>query len=91
VAIGLVYAAELAFRLGRIDAATVAEHRRVVGGYDLPMTLPPGSDPELLVSLFARDKKAVEGVTFVLDGPHGVEPVRIDDRTLLLEALAELH
>ena len=27
-------------RLGRIDAARVAEHRRIVAAYDLPMTLP---------------------------------------------------
>jgi 5-deoxy-5-amino-3-dehydroquinate synthase len=87
VAIGLVYAAEVAFRLGRIDADRVAHHRRVVAGYDLPMIVPPGLDPEELVALFARDKKAVRGLTFVLDGPHGVEPVRVDDRTLLLDAL----
>ena len=91
VAIGLVYAAELARRLGRIDSARVAEHRRVVAGYDLPMRLPEGSDPEQLVDLFARDKKAVEGLTFVLDGPDGVEPVRVDDRRILLEALEELR
>ena len=87
VAIGLIYAAELAHRLGRIDAARVAEHRRVVGGYDLPMTVPAGSDPEQLVDLFARDKKAVTGLTFVLDGPDGVEPVQVGDRALLLAAL----
>ena len=45
VAIGLVYAAELARRLGRIDAVAVAEHRRVVAGYDLPLVPPPGSPP----------------------------------------------
>jgi 5-deoxy-5-amino-3-dehydroquinate synthase len=86
VAIGLIYAAELARRLGRIDAARVEEHRQVVGGYDLPMVVPPGLDPEHLVDLFSRDKKAVDGVTFVLDGPNGVEPVRTDDRALLLGA-----
>src|SRR5205807_8293293 len=41
VAIGLVFAAVLAERLGRIDEQRVDEHRRVVGGYDLPMNLPP--------------------------------------------------
>ena len=40
VAIGLVFAAELARRLGRIDDERVAEHRPVVGGYDLPSALP---------------------------------------------------
>ena len=49
MAIGLVYAAELARRLGRIDDARVAEHRRVVAAYDLPATLPAGLDPDELV------------------------------------------
>ncbi|MGZ4705175.1 MAG: 3-dehydroquinate synthase family protein, partial [Acidimicrobiales bacterium] len=59
VAIGLVYAAELARVLGRIDDERVAEHRRVVGRYDLPASLPPGVDPDQLVALFGRDKKAI--------------------------------
>jgi 5-deoxy-5-amino-3-dehydroquinate synthase len=88
VAIGLIYAAELARLLGRIDGARVEEHRSVVAGYDLPMVVPPGLDPEHLVDLYSRDKKAVDGVTFVLDGPDGVEPVRIDDRKLLLQAFS---
>jgi 5-deoxy-5-amino-3-dehydroquinate synthase len=37
--------------------------------------VPPGVEPELLVSLMARDKKALDGLTFVLDGPAGVELV----------------
>jgi 5-deoxy-5-amino-3-dehydroquinate synthase len=91
VAIGLVYAAELAHALGRIPAARVAEHRRVLAAYDLPDRLPPRSDPDELVALFARDKKAVDGVTFVLDGPDGVEPVRVEDRELLLAVLERLR
>jgi 5-deoxy-5-amino-3-dehydroquinate synthase len=87
VAIGLIFAAELAHRLGRIDRARVDEHRRVVAGYDLPLSLPPGVDPDELVALFGRDKKAVGGLTFVLDGPNGVEPVRVDDRALLRDTL----
>ena len=87
VAIGLVYAAELAWRLGRIDRARVDEHRATVGAYDLPMSLPPGVDAEELLPLFARDKKAVRGVTFVLDGPNGVEPVTGIDEKIVREAL----
>ncbi len=75
VAVGLVFAAELAARLGRIDAERVAEHRAAVAAYDLPASLPPGADPVELVRLFARDKKAIGGLTFVLDGPQGVEVV----------------
>ena len=76
VGIGLVYAAELARRMERIDAGRVAEHRQVVGAlYGLPMAIPPGVDPDDLVLLMSRDKKALDGLTFVLDGPGGVEVV----------------
>lgn len=87
VGIGLVYAAELALRLGRIDAASVAEHRRVVGGYDLPMRIPDGTDAVSLVPLMRRDKKALGGLTFVLDGPGGVEVVRDVDPAVVEETL----
>jgi 5-deoxy-5-amino-3-dehydroquinate synthase len=75
VAVGLVFAARLARRLGRVDDATLAEHQRVVGGYGLPTEVPAGQDPAELVRLMGRDKKAVDGLTFVLDGPRGVEVV----------------
>jgi 5-deoxy-5-amino-3-dehydroquinate synthase len=91
VAIGLVYAAELAHALGRIDADRVAEHRRVVAAYELSGRLPHGTDPQELVELFARDKKAVDGITFVLDGPDGVEPVAVEDPEVLLDTLERLR
>ena len=75
VAIGLVFAAELAHHLGRIDAVRVGEHRTMVAAYDLPTRLPPGVEPAELLPLLARDKKALNGFTFVLDGPGGVEVV----------------
>jgi 5-deoxy-5-amino-3-dehydroquinate synthase len=76
VAVGLVYAAELARHLGRIDDWRVDDHHRVVGeDYGLGTALPAGSDPDELVRLMARDKKAIDGLTFVLDGPDGVEVV----------------
>ena len=90
VAVGLVFAAELAEVLGRIDAARVAEHRRVVGTYDLPASLPDGVDVDELVALFARDKKAVDGVTFVLDGPDGVESVTDVPRAAIDEAFRRI-
>jgi 5-deoxy-5-amino-3-dehydroquinate synthase len=91
VALGLVYAAEVGRRMGRIDADRVAEHRRVVAGYDLPLRLPDDIDPVRVVDLFSRDKKAVDGVTFVLDGPRGVEPVAVGDRALLLDAMEAIQ
>jgi 5-deoxy-5-amino-3-dehydroquinate synthase len=75
VAVGLVFAAELAKLLDRIDTARVVEHREMVATYDLPDSLPPEADPAELLRLFSRDKKAVRGLTFVLDGPKGVEVV----------------
>ncbi|MDQ3384887.1 MAG: 3-dehydroquinate synthase [Actinomycetota bacterium] len=88
VAIGLVFAAELAVRLGRIDATGVAEHRATVAAYDLPTKVPPGLDPDELIGLFSRDKKAIDGMTFVLDGPHGVEVVTGVPRPTIEAALA---
>lgn len=87
VAIGLIYAAEVAHRAGRIDAARVQEHRDVVSSYGLPTTLPAGVDAEALLGLFSKDKKATHGVTLVLDGPNGVEPVTGLAPELLRESL----
>ena len=91
VAIGLVYAAELAHVLGRIDQARVDEHRRVVGAYDLPVDLPAGADPDQLVQVMARDKKAIGGLTFVLDGPDGVEVLTGVDRAAIDEAFERMR
>jgi 5-deoxy-5-amino-3-dehydroquinate synthase len=76
VAIGILFAALLAERLGRIGADRVAEHRKVIGSFDLPTDLPPGAEAAELVAFMGRDKKAQQDLTFVLDGPDGVEPVR---------------
>jgi len=75
VAIGLLFAALLAQRLGRIDDTRVDEHRKVIASFDLPTDLPPGAGADELVTFMARDKKAQQDLTFVLDGPAGVEPV----------------
>lgn len=76
VGIGLVFAALLARRLGRIGDERVRRHVEVVEGYGLSTALPPRIDTAEIVTLMARDKKATDGLTFVLDGPGGVEAVR---------------
>ncbi len=91
VAIGLVYAAHLAARLGRIDEGRVAEHRKVVAGYDLPISLPPGADEAELLALMGRDKKALDGLTFALDGPNGVEVVAGVDPAIAKQALEDVR
>jgi 5-deoxy-5-amino-3-dehydroquinate synthase len=75
VGIGLAYAAALARRLGRIGDDRVADHHRVLATYELAASLPDGVDHARLVDLMGRDKKAIGGLTFVLDGPDGVEVV----------------
>lgn len=90
VAVGLVYAAELAHRLGRIDRSRVDEHRRVAAEYGLRTVLPEGAEADELLTLMARDKKAVDGLTFVLDGPEGVEVVTGVDPQAAAAALATM-
>ncbi len=77
VAVGLIFAAELGAELGRIDAERVQQHRAVVAGeYDLMTNPPPGLDADELMALMYRDKKALgSGLTFVLDGPNGIDVV----------------
>jgi 5-deoxy-5-amino-3-dehydroquinate synthase len=90
VAVGLVFAAKLARQLGRIDEERVELHRRVVGSFDLSPALPSGADPERLISFMARDKKAHQDLTFVLDGPAGVEVVHGIDGADVVATLAEM-
>jgi 5-deoxy-5-amino-3-dehydroquinate synthase len=92
VAIGLVFAARLARHLGRVDDERVAEHDKVVAAYDLPSRLPPGVDPAALVDVMGRDKKVTgAGLTFVLDGPQGLEVVRGVPADAVLATLPELQ
>ncbi len=91
VAVGLVYAALLAKRLGRIDDGRVEHHRRVVGAFDLATRLPPVIDPGELLEFMGRDKKAQGDLTFVLDGPDGVEVVRGIDRGDVVATLADME
>jgi 5-deoxy-5-amino-3-dehydroquinate synthase len=92
VAVGLVYAAHVAHRLGRIDEARVQRHYDVVGGsYELGTALPAGLEPDELVALMGRDKKVLStGLTFVLDGSAGVEVVAGVDPAVARAALADL-
>ena len=90
VAIGLRYAAEVARLLGRIDDDRVAEHERVLDAYGLSWKLPADIDVDEIIELFGRDKKATDGITFVLDGPNGLEVVPGVDPGVLATALAQM-
>jgi 5-deoxy-5-amino-3-dehydroquinate synthase len=91
VGIGLVFAAELARALGRIDGERVDAHRAVVGDlYGLGVDIPDVASVTELMALMGRDKKAIGGLTFVLDGPNGVEPVAGVDPSTVSDLLASL-
>ena len=93
VGIGLVYAARLAHIMGRISAERVQQHYDIVGGaYELETALPDGLSPQRVVELMSRDKKVLDGgLTFVLDGPHGVEVVADVPVDGVLAALGEMR
>ena len=91
VALGLLFAARLAQALGRIDAGRVARHVEVVRAYGLPEVVPAGLEPDELFERMGRDKKAAAGgLTFALDGPHGVEVVRDVDAGVVRDVLAAM-
>jgi len=75
VALGLLCAAYLARHLGRIGDARVQEHRDVLKAYGLTAQLPNDVTHDELIALMARDKKAIDGLTFILDGVKGLEVV----------------
>jgi 5-deoxy-5-amino-3-dehydroquinate synthase len=88
VAIGLIFAAHLAELMDRIPLTRIDEHFEVIGvEYGLGTDIPPGLDPHHLLDLMRRDKKALDGLTFVLDGPRGVEVVAGVADELVLQAL----
>ncbi len=91
VAIGLMYAAAVARRLDRIDDQRVAAHRAVLDRHELPSTLPNGLAADELLTLMGRDKKAIDGLTFALDGPDGVEVVAGVDPDVARDALDDVR
>ena len=76
VAVGMIFAAHVAHAMKRIDKSRVEEHYQVIGEtYGLKVKPDEKVDRLALVELMRRDKKAVSGLTFVLDGPSGIEVV----------------
>jgi 5-deoxy-5-amino-3-dehydroquinate synthase len=90
VAVGLCFAGRLARALGRIGDDRVAQHDAVVARYELAGELPAGADRDLLIAHMRRDKKSKGDLTFMLDGPNGVEPVRGVDPAVVGSVLDEM-
>jgi 5-deoxy-5-amino-3-dehydroquinate synthase len=79
VAIGLVFAGALAGGCERVGPDVVDRYQAVPATLGLMTEVPGGEalDPDALLELMRRDKKASGGLTFVLPGPDGIE--RVDD------------
>ena len=76
VAVGMIYAAHLAHAMQRISQARVEEHYKVIGQtYGLKVKPDKKINRKDLIELMRHDKKAVSGLTFVLDGASGIEVV----------------
>ena len=76
VAVGLIYAAHLAHAMQRISQARVEEHYKIIGQtYGLKVKPDERVNRKELIELMRHDKKAVSGLTFVLDGTSGIEVV----------------
>lgn len=89
VSLGLLCAAHLAQVMGRIDDVRVMDHYRVVHDvYGLAIPMPIASNEELL-TVMARDKKALDSLTFVLDSDRGLEVVNEIQKTHV-EAAVEM-
>jgi shikimate kinase/3-dehydroquinate synthase len=89
IGVGMVFAAELASRAGRLDDAAVARHRRILSLIGLPTTYDPDAFDELL-SIMSLDKKA-RGSTLrfvILTGVGKVEILSGPPEELLREAYA---
>jgi 3-dehydroquinate synthase len=91
VSVGLVFAAELAHAVGRLDAGDVARHRELLGGLGLPTSYDADRWPELLAAMRV-DKKARGAVLrfVVLDGIG--RPGRLDgpDENLLADVFGKV-
>lgn len=91
VAVGMVFAAELARSVGRLDDATVERHRNILEGIGLPTTY-VGDRWATLLDGIRRDKKnRGEQLRFVLLEAQG-KPVIYDvpDESLLFAAYQEI-
>jgi 3-dehydroquinate synthase len=92
VAIGMVYAAELARLAGRLDAGVVTRHRRVLAAAGLPTAYLSGAWPQLREAMAVDKKSRGSRLRFVILEGVG-RPVILDDppEALLRDAYREVR
>lgn len=88
VSIGMVYAADLAVRMGLMDPEEAQAQRRVLEGIGLPTNL-PALEANELIRYMRRDKKAEEGrIRMILPTGIGSPPtLRTVEESKLIEAM----
>ena len=79
VAVGLVFATELAANLDRLPASAADATRAMLSRFGLPIAAPDGLAAADVITLMRRDKKAAGGLTFVLPAAGGGPLERVDD------------
>jgi 3-dehydroquinate synthase len=91
VAVGLVYAAALGRRLGRLDDHTADRHRALLARLGLPTTYRPDAFPALLDTMRVDKKARGNRLRFVvLDGLARPSTVDDPDPAVLAAAYAEV-
>ncbi|MHB1125386.1 MAG: 3-dehydroquinate synthase [Bacillota bacterium] len=89
VAVGMLLAARLAGRLGRLTAGELRELEETIVATGLPTELPPGISGEALLAAMAHDKKNTAGrLTLVM--PRGLGRVEIEKGLTASEIMAVL-
>ena len=91
VAVGMMFAAELARLSGRLSDEAVDRHRRILESLTLPTTYPVGRWPTLLATM-QRDKKTRSGMLrfIVLDDIGKPTVLEGPDASLLFAAYQEI-
>ena len=91
VAVGLVFAAQLGATLERVPPEVAARTEALVHALGLPTYAPPGLRADDLLAIMARDKKSAGALTFVLDGPNGIERVDAPDPGAVRKAFSAIR
>lgn len=91
VAIGLAFAARLAYALDRVDESAVRNHDEVLLALGLLCRIPEDLATADIVRAMGHDKKAHHDLTFVLEGPNGFEVVRGVDPQVVSRVLEEFR
>ena len=93
VSIGLVFAAELSNLVGGLSSAAVAEHRRVLKSFNLPVSYPKKNLPALEKLLFSDKKVRGNQIRFIglksIGKPQWLETVNASQIKMAYERIAK--